>query len=98
MPLSRTAGSLTDKELRAIASVLTGWRLEVTGTNGYAGAQVMAGGVDTKDFDPYTMESKKVPHLYAAGEILNVDGSCGGYNLQWAWASGLLAGSEAAKG
>jgi len=98
MPLSRTAGSLTDKELRALANVLTGWKLEVTGTNGYAGAQVMAGGVDTRDFDPDTMESKKVPHLYAAGEMLNVDGCCGGYNLQWAWASGLLAGSEAAKG
>ena len=57
----------------------------------------MAGGLDTRDFDPRTLQSRKAPGLFAAGEILNVDGGCGGYNLQWAWASGLLAGSEAAK-
>jgi len=97
VPLTREAGSLTEAELCALEDFLTGWRLTVLDTNGFANAQVMAGGVDTRDFDARTMESRKVSGLYAAGEILNVDGNCGGYNLQWAWASGLLAGSEAAK-
>ena len=96
-PLSRPAGSLAAGELSALEALLFEWRLPVLGTAGYANAQVMAGGLDTRDFDPRTLQSRKVPGLFAAGEILNVDGGCGGYNLQWAWASGLLAGSEAAK-
>ena len=96
-PLSRPAGSLSAGELSALEALLFEWRLPVLGTAGYANAQVMAGGLDTRDFDPRTLQSRKVPGLFAAGEILNVDGGCGGYNLQWAWASGLLAGSEAAK-
>ena len=96
-PLSRPAGSLAAGELSALEALLCEWRLPALGTAGYANAQVMAGGLDTRDFDPRTLQSRKVPGLFAAGEILNVDGGCGGYNLQWAWASGLLAGSEAAK-
>ena len=96
-PLSRPAGSLSAGELSALEALLFEWRLPALGTAGYANAQVMAGGLDTRDFDPRTLQSRKVPGLFAAGEILNVDGGCGGYNLQWAWASGLLAGSEAAK-
>ena len=96
-PLSRPAGSLAAGELSALEALLFEWRLPVLGTAGYANAQVMAGGLDTRDFDPRTLQSRKAPGLFAAGEILNVDGGCGGYNLQWAWASGLLAGSEAAK-
>ena len=96
-PLSRPAGSLAAGELAALEALLFEWRLPALGTAGYANAQVMAGGLDTRDFDPRTLQSRKVPGLFAAGEILNVDGGCGGYNLQWAWASGLLAGSEAAK-
>ena len=96
-PLSRPAGSLSAGELSALEALLCEWRLPALGTAGYANAQVMAGGLDTRDFDPRTLQSRKVPGLFAAGEILNVDGGCGGYNLQWAWASGLLAGSEAAK-
>ena len=96
-PLSRPAGSLAAGELSALEALLFEWRLPALGTAGYANAQVMAGGLDTRDFDPRTLQSRKVPGLFAAGEILNVDGGCGGYNLQWAWASGLLAGSEAAK-
>lgn len=67
-------------------------RLEVTGTMGLEQAQVTAGGIRTAEFDPATMESKICPGLYAAGEVLDIDGDCGGYNLQWAWASGRLAG------
>lgn len=58
-------------------------------------AQVTAGSMLNKEFDPETMESKLVPGLYACGEVLDIDGDCGGYNLQWAWSSGCLAGSHA---
>ena len=58
-------------------------------------AQVTAGGIVTKEFDEKTMESRIVPGLYACGEVLDIDGDCGGYNLQWAWSSGRLAGIHA---
>ena len=60
-------------------------------------AQVCSGGVDTWEVQAPSMESKLVPGLYFAGEILDIDGACGGYNLQWAWSSGFLAGLHAAK-
>ena len=66
--------------------------LTVTGSNGMAQAQVCAGGVDTREVNPDTMESLICPGIYFAGEILDIDGACGGYNLQWAWSSGWLAG------
>ena len=59
---------------------------------GFDGAQVTAGGIHTAEFDPKTLQSRLVPGLYAAGEVLDIDGDCGGYNLQWAWSSGYLAG------
>jgi predicted flavoprotein YhiN len=62
---------------------------------GMDSAQVTAGGVLTEQFCPNTMESKLVSGLYACGEVLDIDGDCGGYNLQWAWSSGLLAGTSA---
>ena len=65
---------------------------------GMDAAQVTAGGVVTEEFDPQTMESRLVPGLYACGEVLDIDGDCGGYNLQWAWSSGRLAGCCAAGG
>ena len=58
-------------------------------------AQVTAGGIVTADFNPETMESRLVPGLYACGEVLDIDGDCGGYNLQWAWSSGMMAGLHA---
>lgn len=66
--------------------------LTVLGTTGMEQAQVTAGGIRTEEFDPRTMESRLCPGLYAAGEVLDIDGDCGGYNLQWAWSSGRLAG------
>ena len=66
--------------------------LPVTGTMGMEGAQVTAGGIVTREFDPATLQSRIVPGLYATGEVLDVDGDRGGFNLQWAWSSGLLAG------
>lgn len=73
------------------------WRVHVVGNNGYESAQVCAGGVPLKEVTE-ALESRKAPGVYFAGEILDVDGKCGGYNLQWAWCSGYLAGCAAAKG
>ena len=90
-PLSRTADSLTKAELASLADVLSGWTIPVTGVQGFDQAQVTAGGADMKDFDARCMQSLRVPGLFAAGEVLDVDGDCGGFNLQWAWASALVA-------
>ncbi|MDO4740055.1 MAG: aminoacetone oxidase family FAD-binding enzyme, partial [Eubacteriales bacterium] len=95
-PLTRLAESLDEAELRAVARLLTDWRLPVKGVKGFDSAQVTAGGAELSAFDPQTMRSRIVPELYAAGEVLDVDGDCGGFNLQWAWASGMLAGRSAA--
>ena len=84
--------SLTDRELSLLAEKAKKFRLRVTGTDSFDAAQVTAGGILTADFSPETLESRLVPGLFACGEVLDVDGDCGGYNLQWAWASGLLAG------
>ena len=87
-----TAGALDGAALARLAQSMKDFRLPVTGTGGFDVAQVTAGGADTGEFDPETLQSRLVPGLYACGEVLDVDGDCGGYNLQWAWASGLLAG------
>jgi len=85
-------GQLTEKELSKCAKTCKEFRLNGVGTGGFDTAQVTAGGIKTSEFDPYTMESRLVPGLYACGEVLDIDGDCGGYNLQWAWSSGALAG------
>lgn len=87
----RLIGSLKESEAGALAQVLEAFDLPVKGVKGYDTAQVTAGGLDVEEFDQTTMESKLVPGLYAAGEMLNVDGTCGGYNLMFAFGSGLLA-------
>ena len=69
----------------------------VVGTQGFGGAQATAGGVSAEEFHPRTLESRLVPGLYAAGEVLDVDGDCGGFNLQWAWASARVAAQAAVK-
>lgn len=94
--LNRTASTLTAEEQDSIAGILTDWRFRVRGTKSWPSAQVTAGGIDTREVDPYTMESKLMKGLYFAGEILDIDGRCGGFNLQWAWSSGLAAGQHAA--
>lgn len=86
---------LTPEELQAVCHCVKGFQLELTEPLGMDSAQVTAGGVITADFDPKSMESKLVPGLYACGEVLDVDGDCGGYNLQWAWSSGRMAGLHA---
>ncbi len=94
--VSRGVKSLEDHELIKIGRFLKGFPLAVTGTLGWKQAQVTAGGIDVADFCATTMESKLLPGLYAAGEVLDIDGDCGGYNLQWAISSGRLAGESVA--
>ncbi|MBP3653646.1 MAG: aminoacetone oxidase family FAD-binding enzyme [Clostridia bacterium] len=89
-PLSMLAGDLTRSQCAAIQRELTGWTLNVKSTLGFDQAQVTCGGAELKDFDPETLESRRAPGLFAAGEVLNVDGDCGGFNLHWAWASANL--------
>lgn len=94
--LKRTAADLSDKEKEAIINILTDWRFRIRGTKSWPSAQVTAGGIDTNEIDQNTMESKLVNGLFFAGEILDIDGQCGGFNLQWAWSSGFIAGQSAA--
>ena len=89
---NQRAAGLTRDNLRRIARQATHFALPITGTCGFDQAQVTAGGLDTSEFDPHTLQSRLVPGLYACGELLDIDGDCGGYNLQWAWSSGRLAG------
>lgn len=84
--------ALTERELRTVAAACKRFKLPVRGTEGFANAQVTAGGIRTSEFDPRTLESRLCPRLFACGEVLDIDGDCGGYNLQWAWSSGVLAG------
>lgn len=96
LPRSRAVGGLADGQLEALARLIRQFETKVTAANPFAQAQVCRGGVDTRDVDPQTLESRLIPGLYFAGEVLDVDGLCGGYNLQWAWSSGHAAGKEAA--
>ena len=96
-PLTRNASSLTRSEIEKTARELTEWECPVIGMGGFDVCQVMLGGVNCGEFDEKTMESKLVPGLYAAGELMDVTGPCGGYNLTWAWASGVLAGRSASE-
>ena len=82
--------------LRPLAERAKDFCFQVAGDLGFDQAQVTAGGIRTREFDPQTLESRICPGLYACGEVLDVDGDCGGYNLQWAWSSGWVAGKSAA--
>ena len=84
--------ALGSRDIKKITAALKDFRLAYRGNAGFDSAQVTAGGLDTSQFCPETLESRLVPGLYAAGEVLDIDGDCGGYNLQWAWSSGHLAG------
>ena len=88
---------LHDGQLREVVRAVKEFDVPLTEALGMDSAQVTAGGILTREFDEKTMESKLVPGLFACGEVLDVDGDCGGYNLQWAWSSGRLAGLNAGK-
>ena len=90
IPRQRKAGELTEDEIARLTSLIKEFRVRVRETNPYDKAQVCCGGVDTREVNPETLESVYVPGVYFAGEILDVDGMCGGYNLTFAWASGYF--------
>ena len=103
--LTKTAGirgknftkELSNAEVEAVCEAVKNLEIPLTEPLGMDSAQVTAGGVLTDQFDENTMESRLVPGLYACGEVLDIDGDCGGYNLQWAWSSGRCAGLHAGK-
>ena len=91
-PMTQTASCLGCGDIAALTEAIKAFRLPLRGTTGFANAQVTAGGIRTDEVDPFTMRSRLVQGLYLTGEVLDIDGACGGYNLQWAWSSGHLAG------
>lgn len=93
-PSARMA-DLADRALRDLAVRLAAWRVTPSGTEGYAKAEVTCGGVDTRDLSSRTLQANAVPGLFVIGEAVNVTGWLGGYNFQWAWASGWCAGQAA---
>lgn len=96
IPREKKAADLTEKEISLLTDLIKELCVRVTGTNSFEQAQVCCGGIDTREVDQKTMESLIVPGLHFSGEILDVDGMCSGYNLQWAWASGYAAGKAVA--
>ena len=86
---------LEEPEIQEVCRAVKNFEVTLTEPMGMDSAQVTAGGILTKEFEETTMESRLVPGLYACGEVLDIDGDCGGYNLQWAWSSGRLAGTHA---
>ncbi|MDD6021072.1 MAG: NAD(P)/FAD-dependent oxidoreductase [Acutalibacteraceae bacterium] len=94
---AEAAGGLPEKTFGKLAAALKSFTFEISGTKDFSFAQVTAGGADTDEFDRKTMQSKKVENLFCAGEILDVDGDCGGFNLNWAWSSGRLAARSIAE-
>ncbi len=95
--LNTSAENISDETLKKLAKILKNCRFEIIGTNPWNNSQVTAGGIQTFGFCNKTMESKLFDGIYGCGEILDVDGDCGGFNLQWAWSSGAVAGMSAAK-
>ena len=87
-----TMANIPDRTLAAFAARLKRFEVTPTGSEGYAKAEVTVGGIDTRDLSSKTMEARAVPGLYAIGEAVDVTGWLGGYNFQWAWASGWCAG------
>lgn len=98
IPADRIAGQLTAKERKRLKTWLKDFRLPISGHRPFSEAIITAGGVDLKEVDPRTMESRKAPGLYIAGEVLDIQGDTGGYNLQAAFSTGWLAGRAAALG
>ena len=96
LPKEMRVSDLSGEQLEKLVLLIQHLRTYITETNSFEQAQICCGGVDTTEINPDTLESNYVPGIYFAGELLDVDGICGGYNLQWAWSSGFVAGKEAA--
>ena len=95
-PMVLPVSALSDADIEKILKTMRCWDFQVLGTRSLEYAQTTIGGADCEGFSPETMESSVISGLYACGEVLDVDGDCGGYNLTWAFASGILAGYSAA--
>ncbi len=95
--LSDKASLLSTKQVNSIASQIKKFRLDITGVRGFEFAQVTGGGIELDKFKKESMESELCKGLFACGEVLDITGDCGGFNLQWAWTSGYIAGLNAAK-
>ncbi|MBE6939030.1 MAG: aminoacetone oxidase family FAD-binding enzyme [Ruminococcaceae bacterium] len=95
IPFGIPAGEIQDFQITGVAKLLKDLRFTLTGTTGMTNAQVAAGGILLTNFNTKTLESNINPGIFAAGELLDVDGDCGGFNLQWAWSSGMLAAESA---
>ena len=96
IPAGSLACNVSEKKLRKLSDIVKDFRVEIKGHAGWERAQVSAGGV-AADGLSNELESKKIPGLYVVGELCDVDGTCGGYNLQWAFSSGAVAGRSAAR-
>ncbi|MBC8061746.1 MAG: NAD(P)/FAD-dependent oxidoreductase [Clostridiaceae bacterium] len=94
--IHKPCSDLEWEEKKNILTLLKEWEFEITATNSFNDAQITAGGIDSAFIIPETLESKLIPNLYFAGEIIDVDGDCGGFNLQWAWSSGYVAAKNVA--
>ncbi len=94
--LQKPAETVSDTELKRLCAVIKGLRVDIIGSKTFEQAQVCAGGITTNELEDQTLMSKIVPGIYFAGEVIDIDGTCGGYNLQWAWSSGHVAGKSAA--
>ncbi len=92
----QAAGQVAEHKLHKLAECIQNVRVDITGSKKFDSAQVTAGGVDTTEICNETLESRLVSGLYFAGEMMDIDGKCGGYNLQWAWSSGYVSGYHAA--
>lgn len=91
------AESCSASTWKALSQLILDYPIRITGTKGFESGQICAGGVDTSEVNPTTLESSLQENMYIIGELLDVDGICGGYNLQWAWSTGFVAGTYAAK-
>lgn len=98
IPKNQYWQTLTNKEKRKLASNLISFNLTITDTNSFKESQVTSGGVSLNNMNPLTMESLEVDNLYIIGELLDIDGDCGGYNLTLAWTTGIVAGMSITKG
>lgn len=95
--LSMLVSDIKQEELNKLSFLMKNWNVPIQGSKGWNEAQTTSGGIVVEEIDPETMESKILQDLFFSGEVIDVDGKCGGYNLQWAWSSGILAGKSAAE-
>lgn len=89
--VNKSCGHINEKDIEVLTNLIKSFLVPITKTQSFEQAQVSSGGVDTREINPKTLESTLVKGLYFTGELIDVDGTCGGYNLQWAWSSGVVA-------